>query len=85
MRLVLEADESWSIMTLVVSQVLDGVELSEAGRAGLRKWRSDHANGTAAMQELAEEMNASLGTLLDEQTRKLIRRKGRFVSSADKR
>ena len=85
MRLILEADESWSIMTLVVSQVVDGVELSEPGRAVLRKWRSDHADGTAAMQELAEEMNASLGTLLDEQTRKLIRRKGRFVSSADKR
>ena len=85
MPLILEADESWSIMTLVVSQVVDGVELSEPGRAALRKWRSDHADGTAAMQELAEEMNASLGTLLDEQTRKLIRRKGRFVSSADKR
>ncbi|OGO51322.1 MAG: hypothetical protein A2148_10460 [Chloroflexi bacterium RBG_16_68_14] len=84
MRLILEADEAWSIMMLVVSQVLDGVELSDEGRAAVRKWRTDHAEGTEAMDRLAEAMNEALGNVIDERTRKLIRRKGRFISSLDR-
>ena len=41
MRLILEADEAWPIMTLVVSQVLDGVELTKDAREALRKWRAN--------------------------------------------
>ncbi len=85
MKLILEADEAWSVMTLVVAQVLDGVELSEKGQAALRKWRTDHADGTERMNALAEEMNEALGNVLDERTRRLIRRKGRYVSTADPR
>ena len=84
MRLILEADEAWSIMMLVVSQVLDGVELSDEGRAAVRQWRTDHAEGTDAMGRLAEAMNEALGNVIDERTRKLIRRKGRFISSLDR-
>ncbi|MGB2695837.1 MAG: hypothetical protein WBD55_11730 [Dehalococcoidia bacterium] len=83
MRLIIEADESWSIMMLVVSQVLDGVELSEEGRAAVRKWRTDRADGTEAMHKLAEELNETMGNVIDEQTRRLIRHKGRYVSSMD--
>ena len=85
MRLILEADEAWSIMMLVVSQVLDGVELSGKAQAAVRRWRSDHAEGTEAMNLLAEELNEALGSVIDEQTKKLIRRKGRFVSTAVRR
>ena len=85
MRLILDADEAWSIMALTVSQVLDGTELSDDGRAAVRKWRSDRADGTEAMNALAEEMNEALGSIIDERTRKLIRRKGRYISSADRK
>ena len=85
MRLILEADEAWSIMMLVVSQVVDGVELSDKGKAAVRKWRNDHADGTEAMNLLAEELDEALGNVIDERTRKLIRRKGRYVPSVDRR
>ncbi len=84
MRLILEADEAWSIMTLVVSQVLDGVALSDEGRAAARRWRTDRADGSEAMALLAEQMNEALGNLIDERPRRLIRRKGRYVSSGDR-
>ena len=84
-RLILEADETWSLMTLAVSQVLDGAEISDAGREAIRRWRSERADGTEAMNTLAEEMNEALGNVVDERTRKLIRRKGRYISSADRR
>ncbi len=85
MRLILEADEAWSVMTLAISQVLDGVELSEKGRAAVRKWRSERADGTEKMDTLAEELNEALGNAIDERTRRLIRRKGRYVSSVERR
>ena len=85
MLLTLETDEAWSIMTLVVAQVLDNVELSDKGCAAVRKWRADHADGSEPMHQLAEELNETLGNVIDERTRRLIRRKGRYVSSVDRR
>lgn len=85
MYVILQADEAWSIMTLVVSQVMDGVELSSEARAAVRRWRSDRAEGTALMDDLAEGMNDALGTIVDERTAKLIRRKGRYVSTRHRR
>ncbi len=85
MQLILEGDEAWSIMTVVISQVLDGVELSEKGATVVREWRKEHADGSEAMHLLAEELNEALGNVIDERTRKLIRRKGRYISSVDRR
>ena len=69
MRVILGPDEAWSLMSLVVSQVLDGVELSDAGRDAIKKWRTDHAESSVAMRRLAEEMNAALESSIAERDR----------------
>ena len=61
MQFALDPDEAWSVMALIVSQVVDGVDLSTDGRDAIKKWRSDYADGSPPMQALAEEMNAALG------------------------
>jgi hypothetical protein len=81
MQVILETDEAWSIVTLVVSQVLDQVDLSDEAKEKIRRWRGDHIDGTAEMSELTVTMNETLGTILDERTQRLIRRKGRYVST----
>jgi len=83
MQVILDPDEAWSVMTLVVSQVLDQVELSDEGKAAIRRWRSDRNEGTAEMGDLTVSMNESLGTVLDERTTRLIRRKGWYVSTRE--
>lgn len=60
MQIALDPDEAWSVMALIISQVLDGVELSGDGRKAIKEWRSDYADGSAPMQALAEEMNVAL-------------------------
>ena len=85
MQLILEVHEAWSLMMLVASQVVDGVELSEDGKDAVRTWRSDHGDATEKMAALADEMNEALGNVVDERTRKIIRRKGRYISSVDRR
>ncbi len=83
MQLILDTDEAWSIMSLIVSQVLDQAELSDEGTATVRHWRSDRVEGTGEMSELTVTMNEALGTSLDERTQKLIRRKGWYVSTEE--
>jgi hypothetical protein len=83
MQVILEPDEAWSIMSLVVAQVLDQVDLSEEAKATLRRWRAERNEGTAEMADLTVSMNESLGTVLDERTTRLIRRKGWYVSTKE--
>jgi len=83
MQVILEPDEASSIMALIVAQVLDHAGLSADGRAAVRRWRTDRAEGTAEMADLTIGMNEALGTLLDERTTRQIRRKGRYVSSKE--
>ena len=84
MYVILEQDEAWSIMTLVVSQVLDHADLSDDGRAAVRRWRSARADGTAEMADLALGMNGALGGLIDERTDRIVKSKGRFVRSRER-
>ena len=83
MQIILEPDESFSVMSLVVSHVLDQVELSDEARAALRRWRTDRSEGTAELAELTVTLNETLGTILDERTQRLIRRKGWYVSTKE--
>ncbi len=83
MQVILNTEEAWSIMTLMVAQVLDNVELSSEGRAAVKRWRTDRAVGTGEMDELAIGMNEALGTVLDEKTTRVIRRKGYYVTSKE--
>jgi hypothetical protein len=84
MYVIVEQDEAWSIMTLIVSQVLDNADLSDEGRAAVRRWRSPRADGTAEMAGLALGMNEALGGLIDERTDRLVKRRGRFVRSRER-
>jgi hypothetical protein len=83
MQIILETDEAHSIMSLVVSQVIDQVDLSDEGRAALRKWRQDRDEGTAELADLTVSLNETVGTVLDERTTRLIRRKGWYVSTKE--
>lgn len=75
MRIVLDEEEGSSLLALVLSQVLDQVELSDAARAAIKEWRYDRKEGTEVMLQLAKELNVALGNVMDEETTRVIRRK----------
>jgi hypothetical protein len=83
MQIILDTDEAWSLMTVVVSQMIDKAGLSSDGKARLRRWRTDRANGTTEMADLTIDLNEAIGSTLDEKTTRLIRQKGRYVSSRE--
>ncbi len=85
MQVILETDEAWSLMALLVSQIIDQSGISQEAKTNLRNWRTKRADGTVEMDEIAVEMNEFLGTVLDEKTTKLIRQKGHYISTRDRR
>ena len=83
MHVVLETDEAWSLMTLVSAYVIDHSGISQDGKQKVRRWRTDRAEGTVEMDGLAVAINESLGTFIDEKMSRLVRKKGRYVSTKD--
>ena len=82
MQIILDGEEAWSLMAIMVSAMVDKAGLTPDGKAKVRKWRTDRATGTVLMNELAVELNEALGSTLDEKTYRLIRRRGGYVPSA---
>ena len=75
MQLILDVEESWSLMTLVTAQVLDQVELSDDAVKAIRDWRHGMQEGSPAMAEFAAALNAALGNTIDEELKRTIRRR----------
>jgi hypothetical protein len=85
MQIILETDEAWSLMSLIVSQIIDHSGVSSDGKAAIRRWRSDRALGTVEMDEVALALNEALGSTIDEKTTRMIRRRGRYISTKEQR
>ncbi len=75
MRLILDEEESWSLMTLITAQVLDQVELSDEAVKQIRDWRAGVVEGNAAMDAMAAGINEALGNTIDEELTRTIRRR----------
>ncbi len=83
MQVGMETDEAWSLMSLITSYIIDHGAISQDGKQKVRRWRTERALGTVEMDELTVGMNRTLGGYLDEKTERLIRRRGRYVSSKE--
>ena len=83
MQIVLEIDETWSLMSAITSYVIDHSGVSQDGKSKIRRWRSDRAAGTVEMGDLAVAVNQALDTYLDEKMTRTVRRRGRYVSSRE--
>ena len=83
MQIILNKEEAWALMMLLSAQVTDGAELSEEGKAAIRRWRSNRNMGDPEMDDLTIEFNEALGTVLDDRMRKLLRRGSVYISSDD--
>jgi len=78
MQIVLEADEAWSLMSVITSHVIDHSGVSQDGKQRMRSWRTARAAGSTAMDELAVAMNEAMGTHIEQKTSRTVRQKGRY-------
>ncbi len=76
MNVILNSDEAHAVLSLVSAQVLDHVELSEAGRKAIRDWRRAHDIGRAGLDDFTESINVAIGNHIDEHTTRMMRIRG---------
>ncbi len=75
MKVELDVDEAWELMSLVVARLLDQTSLSDKDRAGIRRWRSDSMQTTGeSMRHLGRKMNEDLAQVVDRKKRSQIRK-----------
>lgn len=83
MHVVLDVDEAWSLMSIITSYVIDQGGMSQDGKQKVRRWRTNRAEGTVEMDDLAVAVNEAMGSYLDEKMTRLIRRRGRYITSKE--
>ena len=76
LNVILNSDEAHAVLSLVSAQVLDHVELSEAGRKAIRDWRRAHDIGRAGLDDFTESINVAIGNYIDEHTTRMMRIRG---------
>lgn len=85
MNVVLNADESHVVLTLVSALLLDNVELSEESRKQIRDWRRQRDPGNRELDEFTLFLNERLGNYIDERTTRMMRVKGKRKVSQSER
>ena len=85
MNVVLNADESHVVLTLVSALLLDNVELSEESRKQIRDWRRQRDPGNRELDEFTLFLNERLGNYIDERTTRMMRVRGKRKVSQSER
>ncbi len=81
MHLRMEEDEARSLLAVVTSYVVDNSGVSRDAKARVRRWRTEHAEGTVKMAALADGMNEAIGASIEAKTDRQVRRRGRYERS----
>jgi hypothetical protein len=75
MRVQIDEDETWAMLSTVMQQILDQTDLSDDDRAALRRWRSEQMRpGRDASKALLERLNADLERVLKGKERSAIQK-----------
>jgi hypothetical protein len=75
MRVQVDEDEVWALLSTVTKQLLDETDLSDDDRAALKRWRSEEMRpGREAMRALQEKLNTDLERVIKAKERSSIQK-----------
>jgi len=75
MKVELETDEAWNLMSQIIVQLVDEAPLSDSDKAKIRRWKTDEMRTTSQeVRVLAQKMNEDLKQLLERKTRSQLRK-----------
>ena len=75
MKVELDIDEAWNLMSHIVGRLVDETSLSDTDRARIRRWKTDEMKGTSQeMRVLAQKINEDLETARGRKTKSQLRR-----------
>jgi hypothetical protein len=76
MIVLMEHSEAWSLMMLASAIAMDNAEISAEGKEAIRLWRSEHREGSDALEELTEAINSALNGRLEAKTLRRVKSRG---------
>ena len=75
MKVELDNDESWNLMSHIVGRLLEETPLSDADRARVRRWKSDEMRVTSQeVRVLTEKINEAVRLTLERKTKSQLRK-----------
>ena len=75
MKVELDSDEVWALLSTVTKQVVDNAELSDEDRAALRRWRSQQMRqGSDEMKALVQKLNDDIARVMRQRERSPIQK-----------
>ncbi len=75
MKVELDTDETWDLMSLVVARLIDEAKLSDSDRAKVRRWRTQSMRPSdEPMRILARKINEDLAAVSERKKRSQIRK-----------
>jgi len=75
MKVEIDVDESWALMSCVLAQMLEETKLADEERAKIRRWRSQEMQPSKeGMRLLTGKINADLAKALQNKERSQIRK-----------
>lgn len=75
MKVELDNDESWNLLSHIVVRMLDETPLADSDRAKVRRWKSDEMRVTSQeMRVLTAKINEDLAKTLERKTRSQLRK-----------
>ena len=75
MKVELDNDEAWNLLSHVVTRLIDEVELSDSDRARIRRWKSDEMRVTSQeMRVVTQKINEDLAQSLERKTKSQLRK-----------
>jgi hypothetical protein len=74
-KVELDNDEAWNLLSHVVGRLVDEVQLADADRARIRRWKSEEMRVTSQeMRVLTEKINQDLQKTMERKTKSQLRR-----------
>jgi hypothetical protein len=75
MKVEIDTDEAWNLMSHIVVRLLDETQLSDSDRARIRRWKSDEMRVTSQeMRVLTQKINDDVKKVIERNTKSQIRK-----------
>ena len=75
MKVELDTDEAWNLLSHVIVRLVDETELSDKDRAAIRRWKSDEMRATSQeMRVLTSKINEDLAKTMERKSKSQLRK-----------
>ena len=75
MKVELDTDESWNLLSHVIVRLVDEAPLADSDRAKIRRWKSEEMRPTSQeMRVLASKINEDLAKTMERKNKSQLRK-----------